>query len=118
MVTFHNQRDFIFIRHHRYIYRQEEDTNLANQQVRADIKRGVSSKKSSKNEEAAARKDKSGGEGKIAIKTRARLQELGPRFTLKLKYLQEGLLNTEFGEYEWVMGHRKQMQTTKRKFVL
>jgi ribosome production factor 1 len=24
VVTFHNQRDFIFVRHHRYVYKQEE----------------------------------------------------------------------------------------------
>jgi hypothetical protein len=75
VVTFHNQRDFIFVRHHRYIYRKEND------------------------------------------KTRAKLQELGPRFTLKLKWLQEGTFNTEFGEYEWI-SKRKQMETSRRKFNL
>ena len=89
--------------------------------MRADIKKGISSKKNSKNNELDSKKEKSSGGSsgdKIAIKTRARLQELGPRFTLKLKYLQEGLFDTEFGEYEWIVGHKKQMQTTKRKFVL
>ena len=75
MVTFHNQRDFIFVRHHRYIYRKEND------------------------------------------QTRARLQELGPRFTLKMKWLQEGSFDTEFGEYEWI-SKRKQMETSRRKFNL
>mmetsp|Transcript_73404 Transcript_73404/g.144058 ORF Transcript_73404/g.144058 Transcript_73404/m.144058 type:complete len:303 (-) Transcript_73404:128-1036(-) len=75
VVTFHNQRDFIFVRHHRYIYRKEGD------------------------------------------KTRARLQELGPRFTLKMKWLQEGSFDTEFGEYEW-MSKRKQQETSRRKFNL
>jgi ribosome production factor 1 len=65
VVTFHNQRDFIFLRHHRYIYRKETE------------------------------------------QTRARLQELGPRFTLKLKWLQEGTFDSKFGEYEW-------MQTSTR----
>lgn len=75
MVTFHNQRDFIFVRHHRYIYRKEGD------------------------------------------KTRAKLQELGPRFTLKMKWLQEGSFDTEFGEFEW-MQKRKLQETSRRKFNL
>ena len=61
VVTFHNQRDFIFVRHHRYIYKRD---------------------------------DKS--------KVKATLQELGPRFTLKLKYIQQGAFDAEFGEYEWI----------------
>lgn len=72
-VTFHNQRDFIFVRHHRYVYRDEKD------------------------------------------KMRARLQELGPRFTLKLRWLQQGVFDTEFGEYEW-MHKRKTMDQNRRKF--
>jgi ribosome production factor 1 len=76
-VTFHNQRDFIFVRHHRYIYRKDEEND----------------------------------------KTRAKLQELGPRFTLKLKWLQEGTFNTEFGEYEWI-NKRKEMESCRRKFSL
>ena len=74
VVTFHNQRDFIFVRHHRYIYRKEKD------------------------------------------RTRARLQELGPRFTIKLKWLQEGLFDAQFGEYEWI--YRKEMDVEKLKFTL
>lgn len=74
VVTFHNQRDFIFVRHHRYIYRKEKD------------------------------------------KTRARLQELGPRFTLKMKWLQEGIFDGLFGEYEWL--YRKDMDVEKLKFNL
>jgi ribosome production factor 1 len=50
VVTMHNQRDFIFFRHHRYIFEEQ-------------------------------------GEGKKRRVT-ARLQELGPRFTLRLKSLQ------------------------------
>lgn len=75
VVTFHNQRDFIFVRHHRYVYKQENE------------------------------------------KTRARLQELGPRFTLKLKWLQEGTFNTQFGEYEWIF-RRKTMDKSRLKFNL
>ena len=75
VVTFHNQRDFIFVRHHRYIYRKEKD------------------------------------------QTRARLQELGPRFTIKMRWLQEGVLDSKYGEYEW-MFRRKDMDKARRKFNL
>ena len=30
------------------------------------------------------------------------LQELGPRFTLKLRWLQKGAFDTKYGEYEWI----------------
>ena len=33
---------------------------------------------------------------------KAGLQELGPRFTLKLRSLQRGSFDSKFGEYEWV----------------
>jgi len=79
VVTFHNQRDFIFIRHHRYVFYE--------------------------------------GKVKKEDKTRARLQELGPRFTLKMKWLQEGTFDTQFGEYEW-FHKRKEMDTTRRRFHL
>ena len=49
-MTLHNQRDFVFFRHHRYVFEQDE--------------RGR--------------------------EVKATLQELGPRFTLKLKSLQPG----------------------------
>ena len=32
----------------------------------------------------------------------ARLQECGPRFTLKLQSLQAGTFDSKYGEYEWV----------------
>lgn len=72
-MTFHNQRDYIFVRHHRYLFDDH---------------------------------------GK-----RARLQELGPQFTLKLRWLQHGTFDTVQGEFEWVH-KRKQMDTSRRKFHL
>eukprot|EP00742_Colponemidia_sp_Colp-10_P007677 GILJ01008275.1.p1 GENE.GILJ01008275.1~~GILJ01008275.1.p1 ORF type:complete len:327 (-),score=46.50 GILJ01008275.1:226-1206(-) len=69
--TFHNQRDFIFFRQHRYIFTEEQN--------------------------------------------RARLQELGPRFTLKLKSLQSGTFDIN-GEYEWI--HKPDMDTSRRRFFL
>ncbi|EGF82861.1 hypothetical protein BATDEDRAFT_9487 [Batrachochytrium dendrobatidis JAM81] len=71
VATLHNQRDFIFFRRHRYIFRNGE---------RCDI------------------------------------QELGPRFTLKLMSLQKGTFDTKFGEYEWL--HKPELDTSRRKFHL
>lgn len=76
-VTFHNQRDYVFVRHHRYIFEERDD-------------------------------------GKRVI---ARLQELGPRFTLRLRWLQDGTFDTKHGDYEW-FHRRKQMDTSRRKFHL
>ena len=90
-VTFHNQRDYVFVRHHRYIFEERDDKQQQQQQ------------------EAAKKQPP-----KRVI---ARLQELGPRFTLRLRWLQEGTFDTQFGEYEW-FHRRKQMDTSRRKFHL
>ncbi|XP_029213050.2 ribosome production factor 1-like [Acropora millepora] len=71
-VTFHNQRDFIFFRQHRYIFKNAKKTGL---------------------------------------------QELGPRFTLKLRSLQRGTFDSKYGEYEWIH-KRKEMDTSRKKFFL
>ena len=73
VATFHNQRDFLFFRRHRYVFSED---------------------------------------GK-----RATLQELGPRFTLKMKWLLAGNFDTKFGEYEWIH-KRHEMDTTRRRFHL
>uniref|UniRef100_A0A8C5WFF3 Ribosome production factor 1 n=1 Tax=Leptobrachium leishanense TaxID=445787 RepID=A0A8C5WFF3_9ANUR len=57
VATFHNQRDYIFFRFHRYLFKSEK---------------------------------------------RVGIQELGPRFTLKLRSLQKGTFDSKYGEYEWV----------------
>ncbi|CAM8943120.1 unnamed protein product [Rhodiola kirilowii] len=49
-------------------------------------------------------------------KTIARLQECGPRFTLKLVSLQHGTFDTKGGEFEWV--HKPEMDTSRRRFFL
>ena len=72
VVTFHNQRDYIFVRQHRYVFESEK---------------------------------------------KAKLQELGPRFTLKPRYLQVGTFNTLNAEYEWKFNH-KQIETGRRKWFL
>jgi ribosome production factor 1 len=92
VVTFHNQRDFLFVRHHRYIFDEVQDEKRI-----------------------AAVKNHDKDHPMPHVNTR--LQELGPRFTLKLRWLQEGTFDTQFGEYEWIH-KRKEMDITRRKFHL
>lgn len=68
VATFHNQRDFIFFRQHRYIFKNE-------------------------------------GQG-------VDLQELGPRFTLRMKYMLAGAFDRAGGQYEWL--HKKKEQDLTR----
>ncbi|PRW33197.1 Ribosome production factor 1 [Chlorella sorokiniana] len=84
VVTFHNQRDFIFFRHHRYIFEEKE------------------------------KKEKGKKEKTKVVK--ARLQEIGPRFTLKLQSLQKGTFDSKGGEFEWV--HKPETETTRKKMQL
>ncbi|XP_066913267.1 ribosome production factor 1-like [Clytia hemisphaerica] len=72
VVTFHNQRDFIFFRQHRYIFKNKKKVGL---------------------------------------------QEIGPRFTLKLRSIQKGTFDSKFGEYEWIH-KRHEMDSSRRKFHL
>lgn len=71
VVTFHNQRDYIFFRHHRYVFRNEK---------------------------------------------RVGLQEIGPRFTLKLMSVQKGTFDSKNGEYEWK--RKDKMDASRRRFYL
>lgn len=104
VVTFHNQRDFLFVRHHRYMFDERKPPKDA-----GDKKSGLGKKKKGAKAAASAKPE--------AGTVRARLQELGPRFTLKLRWLQEGTFDTQFGEYEWIH-KRKEMDTTRRRFHL
>ena len=92
VVTFHNQRDYVFVRHHRYVF--EEKKNVVKQ-----------------------KKDEQEKPLELKDRVKARLQELGPRFTLKLRWIQSGTFDTQFGEYEWIH-KRKEMDTTRRRFHL
>ena len=47
---------------------------------------------------------------------KAGLQELGPRFTLKLRSLQKGSFDSKFGEYEFI--HKVGMREFKKFVVL
>ncbi|KAI8124793.1 putative ribosome production factor 1 [Lucilia cuprina] len=74
-VTFHNQRDYIFFRHHRYEFTKE---------------------------------------GK-----RVKLRELGPRFTLKLRSLQEGTFDSKTGDYAWIITNKRHaLEASRRRFHL
>ncbi|KAI1285603.1 Ribosome production factor 1 [Halotydeus destructor] len=72
VVTFHNQRDYIFFRHHRYEFKNGQ---------------------------------------KVSI------QEIGPRFTLKLRWVQNGTFDTKQGEFEWTL-KRHEMATSRLRFFL
>jgi ribosome production factor 1 len=66
VVTLHNQRDYIFLRRHRYVFREKRETE----------------------------KSVIGPDGKVVEGVegiRAGLQELGPRFTLKLRRVDKGI---------------------------
>ncbi|ORC91626.1 putative ribosome biogenesis protein [Trypanosoma theileri] len=71
VATFHNQRDYIFLRTHRYIFDSLEAV---------------------------------------------RIQEMGPRFTLRLLSLQSGTFDTQFGEYEWF--RKKEHDTDKLEWYI
>ncbi|KAE8318056.1 anticodon-binding protein [Aspergillus transmontanensis] len=83
VVTLHNQRDYIFVRRHRYIFREKRETEKS--VIDADGK------------------EMKGAEG-----IRAGLQELGPRFTLKLRRIDKGIQRASGQEWEWKAGMEKQ----------
>jgi ribosome production factor 1 len=92
VVTFHNQRDYIFVRQHRYIFKEQTNTKIIEMRSKDN-------------------------DFKIAPNIKTGLQELGPRFTLRLRWIQNGTFDTMFGEYEF-LHKRKEMDTTRRKFHL
>lgn len=46
----------------------------------------------------------------------SRLQELGPRFTLRLRSLQKGTFDSKCGEFEWM--RKPELGKSRRKFAL
>lgn len=76
VVTLHNQRDFIFLRRHRYVFREKKERE--------------------KSVVGADGKEMKGAEG-----IRAGLQELGPRLTLKLRRVDKGIQRASGQEWEW-----------------
>jgi ribosome production factor 1 len=86
VVTLHNQRDYIFLRRHRYVFREKRETE--------------------KNVVGPDGKEVKGVEG-----IRAGLQELGPRFTLKLRRIDKGIQRAS-GQ-DWVWKAKMEKQRTK-----
>ncbi|KAL8667683.1 MAG: hypothetical protein Q9202_000538 [Teloschistes flavicans] len=89
VVTLHNQRDYIFLRRHRYVFREK--------------------KGGERNVVGPDGKDVGGVEG-----IRAGLQELGPRFTLKLRRIDKGVQSGRGQEWEW----KGKMDKQRTKFQL
>lgn len=89
VVTLHNQRDYIFVRRHRYVFREKRTTE--------------------KNVVGPDGKEVKGVEG-----IRAGLQELGPRFTLKLRRIDKGIQRSSGQEWEW----RGEIEKVRTKFQL
>lgn len=82
-VALHVQRDYIFLRRYRYVFREKRPTE--------------------KNVIGPDGKEVKGVEG-----IRAGLQELGPRFTLKLRRIDKGIQRASGQEWEWQGGMEKQ----------
>ncbi|PRQ57266.1 putative anticodon-binding, Brix domain-containing protein [Rosa chinensis] len=98
VVTFHNQRDFIFFRHRRCasfaIFSSCSDPFLYLY---------IFETKETKQVEVKGKKTKDSKADAITeAKPFARLQECGPRFTLELISLQHGTFDPRGGEFEWV----------------
>ena len=89
VVTLHNQRDYIFLRRHRYIFREKRETE--------------------KMVVGSDGKNMTGVEG-----IRAGLQELGPRCTLKLRRIDRGIQRASGQEWEW----KGSMEKARTKFQL
>jgi len=87
VVTLHNQRDYIFLRRHRYVFRDKKETEKSVVGPDGKVVKGV--------------------EG-----IRAGLQELGPRFTLKLRRVDKGVGRAgsegeDKVQWEWKAGMEK-----------
>ncbi|KKY19222.1 putative rna processing factor 1 [Phaeomoniella chlamydospora] len=89
VVTLHNQRDYIFLRRHRYIFREKRETEKSVTNTEGEAVKGVED-------------------------IRAGLQELGPRFTLKLRRIDKGIQRGSGQEWEW----KGRMEKVRTKFQL
>jgi len=134
VVTFHNQRDFIFFRHHRYIFELRKGIRQYDQRESENSTKSVECAQESPEgrkpieavdrnpeiqdapERISSGRSSCSGDGSSF---RARLQELGPRFTLKLLSVQKGVFDSKHGEYEYVRCRRADgNKLDRRKFVL
>jgi ribosome production factor 1 len=83
VVTLHNQRDYIFVRRHRYVIRERKGSEKSIVGTDGKVVKGVEDIK-------------------------AGLQELGPRFTLKLRRIDRGIQHKSGQEWEWKAKMEKQ----------
>ncbi|KAK7520991.1 anticodon-binding protein [Phyllosticta citriasiana] len=82
VMTLHNQRDYIFVRRHRYIFRDKRPSEKSVTDTEGKPIKGVEDIK-------------------------AGLQELGPRFTLKLRRIDKGIQQASGQEWKWKAGSEK-----------
>ncbi|OJJ48803.1 hypothetical protein ASPZODRAFT_13546 [Penicilliopsis zonata CBS 506.65] len=83
VISFSNQRDYIFVRRHRYVFREKRER-----------------------EKSVVGSD--GQEMKGAEGIKVGLQELGPRLTLKLRRVDKGIQRASGQEWEWKGGLEKE----------
>jgi ribosome production factor 1 len=82
VVTLHNQRDYVFVRRHRYVFRDKRGSEKSIQGADGKAMKGVE-------------------------EIRAGLQELGPRFTMKLRRVDRGIQRASGQEWQWKAGDEK-----------
>ena len=127
VATLHAQRDFIFFRHHRYVFEEKEDgraRRAAAELKKKERRKGKRSGEGKREGGSAAAVDRaaagpsSAAAGALPPPTAvvARLQELGPRFTLKLLDLRKGVLCGHDSEKEWAPS--REARKARRKFSL
>ena len=88
-MTMHNQRDYVFFRRHRYVFRDKRASEKSVVGTDGEAMKGVED-------------------------IRAGLQELGPRFTLKLRRVDKGIQRSSGQEWEW----KTKTDKTRTKFQL
>jgi ribosome production factor 1 len=118
VATFHNQRDYIFVRQHRYIFNAKPARRHDHDSTTGTT---TATTKLPPLDTTTAPTAVTGAAANMPVATR--LQELGPRFTLKLRWLQDGVVSDDSsggfstGTFEFVH-KRKEMDTSRRKFHL
>lgn len=98
VVTLHNQRDYIFFRRHRYMFRERRTGEKA-------VGYGIDHGQNTLNPVSEGVEERDLG-------VKVGLQELGPQFTLKLRKVEKGVC--EGVEWQW----KGEMEKERRKFQL
>lgn len=125
VATLHAQRDFIFFRHHRYVFEEKVDgraRRAAAEAKKKERRKGSRSGEGKREGGSAAAVDRAASGASAhpsppsPTPVVARLQELGPRFTLKLLDLRKGVLCGHGSEKEWAPS--REARKARRKFSL